>query len=289
MNSLFLALIASCCSSCSAFCFRKNVSFSNNSSSGYLVLFYFFSFFLSILLSPQIWNIPINLALFSMGVCVGLLNSTLMMFISKALRCGPSGLTYAFLNASAVFPGLILFFLLGNDFGFACSPLQLVGMSFVLCGLFFGAKKKLEEASPQFAKWLKYAFICFIIQIFALTCIQGRCIFSFPQTEDVWFMPGQFGASFTMQLILFLREKRSFEKNEIFFSSIGGLANFGSTGLLLLATKFALPFEKGIIFPCFAVTSMILSNLWANRIYKERFNYKTNALCSLGTFIAVLS
>ena len=48
--------------------------------------------------------------------------------------------------------------------------------------------------------------------------------------------------------------------------------------MLLLATKSALSFEKGILFPCFAVSAMILCNIWACKLYHEKFNYLTNVL-----------
>src|SRR5690606_26495300 len=106
------------------------------------------------------------------------------------------------------------------------------------------------------SKWLKYALACFIFQIFAITFIQARCIlfdydqvgglfsdFTLTEADDVWFMPGQFGASFIMQAVIFLRENKKFQKNEVIYGCLGGIANFSSTCLLLLATKIALPFE----------------------------------------------
>lgn len=225
-----------------------------------------------------------------------------MLLTAQALKKGPAGLTFAFQNASAIFPGLILFLLLGSDFGFSCSYFQLTGMVLVLLGLFLGAKKESANQSGASSKWLKYALACFIIQILALTFIQARCVlfgcgeisglfsdFTFTESDDVWFMPGQFGASFVMQTVIFLREDKRIQASEVIYGSLGGIANFSSTCLLLLATKFALPFEKGILFPCFAVASMILCNLWANRLYNEKFNLKTNALCSFGIFMAVSS
>lgn len=304
MGSLVFSLLAAGCTSLSSLFFRKNAdnSTAGCSPSGYLVLFYFFSFILSFLFSSDIWKVDINLIILAIGGCVGLLSSTLMLLTSRALKQGPAGLTFAFQNASAIFPGLILFLLLGSDFGFSCSYLQLAGMVLVLFGLFLGAKKESASQPQASSKWLKYALACFVVQILALTFIQARCIlfdcgqtgglfsdFTLTEADDVWFMPGQFGASFLMQAVIFLRENKSLQKSEVIYGCLGGIANFSSTCLLLLATKFALPFEKGILFPCFAVASMILCNIWANRLYNEKFNLKTNALCSFGIFMAVSS
>jgi hypothetical protein len=308
MNSLVFSFSAAGCTALSSLFFRKNTDHSKNAS-GYLIIFYLFSFLLSFVIYPDIWNVEINYVILTIGILVGILNSTLMVLTSRALKEGPPGLTYAFQNASAVFPGIILFVILGSNFGFSCSFLQLVGMGLVLLGLFLGAKKESSDQqtstttqSKTSSTWLKYALACFVVQILALTIIQARCIFfdssavsgvlaklSFSEAQDVWFMPGLFGASLLSQIILFLKEKKGFQKSEVLYGSLGGVANFASTSLLLLATKFATPLEKGILFPCFAVASMILCNLWANRLYGEKFNFKTNALCSFGIFMAAAS
>lgn len=304
MNSLVFSLLAAGCTSLSSLLFRKNADnpSPNHSANGYLVLFYLFSFLFSFFFSSEIWKVNVNLIILAIGGCVGLLNSTLMILTSQALKLGPAGLTFAFQNASAVFPGLILFLLLGSDFGFSCSYCQLAGMALVLCGLFLGAKKASANHPKASFIWLKYALICFFVQILALTFIQGRCVlfdcnetggifsdFTIKEAEDVWFMPGQFGVSFVIQTMMFLRENKNFQIKEVVYGSMGGTGNFLSTYLLLLATKLALPFEKGILFPCFAVASMILCNIWANRLYNETFNLKTNVLCTFGIFMAISS
>lgn len=301
MIALFFSLLAAGFTSLSSLFFRRNADnlATDGSPNGYLLLFYFISFILSFFFFPELLKFNINYTILIIGACVGFLNSILMLLTSRALKQGPAGLTFAFQNASAIFPGLILFSLLGSDFGFSCSYTQLVGMMLVLLGLFLGAKKEAPQAS---SRWLKYALACFSVQIFALTLIQARCLlfsssdatgffsdFTLSESDDIWFMPGQFGASFILQSILFLKENKKLQIKEILYGSLGGFTNFGSTGLLLLATKFALPFEKGILFPCFAVASMMLCNFWANRLYKEEFNVKTNALCSFGIFMAVAS
>ncbi len=304
MSSLVFSLLAACCSALSSLIFRKNndVSTTSGSPTGYLVLFYFLSFIISLLVFPAIWNGNVNYVVVALGLCVGILTSTLMVVTSRALQQGPAGLTFAFHNASAIFPSLILFVLLGSEFGFSYSYIQLAGMALVLYGLFLGAKNETAGRSQASARWLQLALGCFIIQILALTFIQARCLlydshaastfFSdapFTEADDIWFMPGMFGAAFVMQTVLFLHEKRRFQKSEVIYGCLGGVANFASTCLLLLATKYALPFEQAILFPCFAVGSMILCNVWSNRLYNEKFNLRTNALCSFGIFMAASS
>lgn len=296
MNGLILSLLAAGCTSLSSLFFRKNTdnSVPDRGVSGYLVFFYLFSLILALLFNPDIWKSSPNLLIVGIGVCVGLLASTLMLLTAEALKFGPAGLTFAFQNASAIFPGLILFLCLGSEFGYSCSYLQMAGMAIVLAGLFLGAKNDANQSSKPSPKWIKYALACFVIQIFVLTFIQARCILfhcegsiRITEMDDMWFMPGQFGSAFAMQLFIFLKREKKIRKSEFLFGSLGGIANFSSTTLLLVATKIALPLEKGILFPCFAVGSLILCNIWASRLYKENFNFKTNLLCSFGILMGI--
>lgn len=296
MNAITLSLLASVCAALSSLLFRKSCT-KNGSPSGYLILFYFCAFILSFLVYPEIWRSDFSPIFFSVGILVGILSTSMMLLTSQALKHGPAGLTYSFQNASAIFPGLILFLILGSSFGFSYTFLQFIGVLLVILGLFTGSKNNSSQELSN--KWLIYALACFAVQICALTLIQARCVlfdcsklghffaqFSFSEKEDIWFMPGQFGASCLMQLIYFLREKKRIEIRSACYGILGGVANFSSTLLLLLSTKWAMPFEKSILFPCFAVSTMILCNLWANRLYKEKFNFKANTLCSIGIFMA---
>lgn len=300
---MFFAFLAASCATLSNLFFRKNSDASETTANGYLVLFYLLSFLASFIFYPEVFFTPPSWTLILLGGCVGALNISLMLLTAKALQKGPSGLTFAFQNASAVFPGVLLFLLFGQEFGFEMSGLKWLGIGFVLTGLFLGTRdaSHSDSKASDSVKWLIYASAGFIVQVLALSFIQGRCLlfdcqknggvfsrFAVDEKFDVWFMPGLFGTALVLQLFLFLKERRRFKKSEFVLGSLGGLANFGSTGLLLLATKFALPFEKSILLPCFSVATLILCNGWANRLYKEKFNLLANFFCALGIFISVL-
>jgi hypothetical protein len=301
VNALVLSLSASLFTALSGLFFRVNSDKTTNRvPSIYLAVFYLCSLLCCFAFTPEIWNTPVNGIVLGVGASVGLLSSILMLLTSKALAKGPAAMTFAFQNASAIFPGLLLYLLLGSDFGYSCSYLQFFGMVIVLLGLYLGAKKEAAQLPKDSSEWLKYALGCFIVQILALTFIQGRCVlfdakdagalfsdFTVSSTEDVWFMPGLFGTGFLAQLAVSLKAKPSVRMREVALGSLGGIANFLSNLLLLWATMSARPFEQSILFPIFAVSSMVLCNLWANRLYQESFNYKTNALCAFGIFLAV--
>lgn len=303
MKSLMFSSFAAGCAASANLFFRKNVSSSTEtySPSGYLLLFYLFSFISSLIFYPDIWTTHLNIMVVIIGISVGILNVALMFLTSQALKKGPAGMTFAFQNASAVFPGLLLFVVFGTEFGYSYSFPKLLGMLLVISGLIVGAKNQSSGITKASFKWLVYAIACFSVQVFALTLIQGRCVLfkcehaegllsmlAVKEIEDAWFMPWQFGAAFFLQLIVFLYEKRPIRNYEAYFGLLAGVANFASTGLLLLATKSALPFEQALILPIFAVFTIILCGLWAKWLYGERFNLFSILLCGAGICIAML-
>ncbi|MBS4168464.1 hypothetical protein [Parachlamydia sp. AcF125] len=300
MNALVISFIASAFSALSNLFFRKNtVDSQQGSPSGFLVLFYLIAFLTALFFYPSIWSSPLNFAILAIGGSVGVLNIALMHLTSRALKYGPAGLTFAFQNSGAIFPGFLLFLIFGTSCGYSCSIFQLLGMLCVVGGLFIGARKESSHSAKNSSKWLIYALGCFAVQILALTLIQGRSIlfqqdegpvsfFSANEMDDMWFMPAQFGTAFILQFALFLREKRPFNQAEVIYGCLSGIANFAATCLILFATRLALPFEKSMLFPCFSVGTFLLCNMWAKKLYKEDFNFLANGLCGLGIFMGIL-
>lgn len=304
MNTFIFSILASCCAAFSNLLFRKNSQLSQDFSNtnNYLIYYYLISFLLSFLLFPNVLNGNLNCVMLGIGACVGILNVFLMFLISRALQQGPAGLTYAFQNTSAVFPGMLLFLLFGSEYGFTYSYQQLVGILLVVYGLFLGARNEANTQSASTSKWLKYAIVCLTIQILALTLIQARCVLfdlnpsevhsslcPFASNNDVSFMLGQFGTAFSIQILYLLYKKRSLDANKgMLFGTLGGLTNFVGTFLLLLATKWALPFEKALLFPCFAVATIILCKVWAKYLYEEKFNLVSNVTCASGILLGLI-
>ena len=283
--------------------FRKNTSLAPGAGSHFYILnFYAGSLLLSLAVYPHLWETPVNWVVVCIGGCVGALNVLLMTMVATALRTGPSGLTFAFQNASAVFPGAILYLLFGADFGFSCSYYQLAGIALVIYGLFIGTQKSSQTTSAFLSKWLVYALLCGVLQTLAFTMVQGRCILfeqdklvgifsscAIQEGDDAWFMPAQFGMSFCLQAIIALRQANKIHPANIVYGLTSGLSNGTCTFLILLATKLAPPSLKVVLFPCFAGLVIILCNLWANRLFKEHFNLKTNILCAAGIMLGILS
>jgi hypothetical protein len=297
MNALIFSIFAAIFAAGANLFFRKSGDASAKKDYNlYLLMLYLTSLIIACLLIPYKGWPEFNPVLFSIGAFVGILNMGMMWMTSKALQRGPSGLTFAFQNASAIFPGILLFGLFGPLFGFSISFIQCVGMGIVLWGLFYG------QGKGQWEGWLKFALGSFILQIGTLTVIHWRCLlfnqnipshglipWNFAECDDAWFLPGQFIVAFLLQLGMVLKEgKREWMGRELIYGLSWGVLNGLNSLCLLVATRIALPYEKGLIFPFFAIFTMILCNSWANRIYRERFNFGSNALCSLGILIASL-
>lgn len=301
MKGITFSILAAGCSASSSLCLRKKAAFPAISMPGFLAVYYLISLLLSIVISPDIWSTPFSPMMFLMGTMVGICNIILLQLTERALQNGPAGLTFAFQSASSVFPGIILFLIFGHDWGFSYSWNQLIGVFLVILGLFLGARSRTSNGEKASLAWLAYASAAFAIQILALSLIQGRCIlfdcnqvqgfmsnFGVTQAADVWFMPGLFGSGFIIQLAVFCKQSKPIEKKAAIFGSLAGIANFGSTCLLMLATKHALPVEKGILFPFFAVAAIIFCSIWAKFLYSEKFNVKAILACIAGVFIGSL-
>ena len=301
MKSIALVCVAAGSASLSNYFIRKN-SVANYSTNAYLLCYYVISFVVACLIFPEVFTMAVNPLMLAIGGIVGVLNILLMYLTTRALERGPAGLTFAFQNGGAIFPVLILFLVFGEAFGFTIVPIQIIGMGLVIAGLWLGSKNQ-TPASSSFTKgWFKYALGCFFLQMFTLTLFHWRCLLfscnlqehiliptTISESADAWFMPGFFGVATILQALIFLKEKRWIKSKEILYGSIGGASNGVSTFLIITATKIALPIEKSILFPCFAVAVIIFCSAWGYKVYGERINLAASATCALGIIVAALA
>ncbi|MDP1880683.1 MAG: hypothetical protein Q8K60_07065 [Parachlamydiaceae bacterium] len=308
MNLILIVFGAACFASLANFFFRKN-STTSKSVNRYMCVQYLFSFIVSVLFE-NFKEVPINFTMIGIGMVVGFCNVLLMILMSYALKKGPTGPIFAFQNASAMFPGLLLFISFGPVYGFNVTVLQIFGIGIVALGLCCFARNSRDAGeNTRLSQWIPYALACFFIQIIALTLIQWRSLLFLDHYEhlllpttvnmnaDIWFLPGFFGSAFILQILLlaFERKKQQLEKfsseqpfREMTLGLFGGIANGFSTLFLAFATKNALPFEKVMLFPCFAVFVIVLCSAWAWAIYKEKFDFTSNMVCSIGIMIGKL-
>lgn len=299
MFAITMTALAASFASLTNFFFRKGSDY-HASTNAYLFFYFLSSFLIAISLHPQIFSMTWNPTITLIGGIAGLLNLGLLHVIFKALKHGPSGLTFAFQNAGSVFPNLILFGLFGPSFGFLVTYSQIAGMCLVLLGLYFGGKQSNGGNHVGLTgNWYKYAAACFLLQMLVFTLFQWRCLLycttlphilipsKFAEAEDAWFLPGFFGLALLLQGFLLWREKKP-RISEVVCGGCAGLANGTSSFFLLLAIQWAAPVEKGIVFPLFAVLVIIICSLWSKKLYGENINKTALSLCSLGIFVSSL-
>lgn len=300
-SPLTFSVLAGGCSALANLSMRKNSSY-HSTSSGFLLVNFMISLLIVMAINPKIWSIPFSFKMTVIGFCAGLAIALLMLIVAQALNKGPAGLTFAFFNAGSIFPNVILFLLFGKEFGFSITPLQVVGMALVIGGLFLATNMKSETHHHISIPWLGYALGCFVLQASILAVFQWRCLsFSsdithllIPQglteRDDIWFMPGVFAGASLLQAIIFLKEMRLFSKTEASFGLLSGIANSIATTLLLWATKWpASSSETALIFPFFTVILFLSCNIWAYKLYHERFHIMANLLCCVGIMIGYIA
>ncbi len=304
--AIIFVLLAGIFGSIVNYCFRKNFE-KQTSAKGYLALYFIFSFAISFLFNSGLSFDSFSMVMSSVGVLAGSLNLLMMLFVAVALRIGPSGVTFAFQNSAAIFPTLFLFLLFGRSYGFDLTTASMIGFTCLLIGLFLSARKTSQGSTnalhkKSFTQWIILAISVFLIQGLILSIFQWRTLLLCPQAnphvlipwscsklEDSWFMPAFFLIPALFQTISFwLSERRWFTKRELMLGTAAGLFNGSGTFCLLLATKFAGPEARMILFPLFAVTVILLCNLWSKYFYREPIEWTGLTLCLAGVFIAAL-
>ena len=105
-----------------------------------------------------------------------------------------------------------------------------------------------------------------------------------------WFVPFVFATALGMHTVMFLSsEKRIPDKQEMKWGVLGGLFNGFRAFLYFYAIETATLNETGFIFAVFSISTITACNLWGQWLYNEQVNWKANAVCLLGIFIASLS
>lgn len=302
MIVFILVFIASLCGSTVNFLLRKNLD-KGGTASGYMVVHFTLSLITALVMTSSFdLSREGALQMLIVGGITGILASMVMVFTSKALACGPSGLTFSFQNGSTVLPAFLLFGIFGYEYNFSISLGLVIGICLVLLGLFWAAYRAGHTGERISNKWKVYAIAMLLTQAVTLAMFQWRCLltdFSLPYhplipfkclpENDALFMPGMFIAASLFQLSSFVfKERRLLKMPELLCGGIGGLANACSTICLLTASSWATASEKGILFPAFAISVIIICNLWGQKLYGEKVHWLANGVCASGILIAAL-
>ncbi len=238
----------------------------------------------------------INGPVIAFGLFTGVVLSSLLFFLGKALEKGPPGLTFSILSAGAVFPGLVMAAFLGEKYGYPYTPWHGLGSLFVLIGLFWAGRTTADRTAERSRIWVGLVTTMFFLHILLLLLYQGRGalishreLISFISAEQMgswWFVPMMYVGSVAVQLSVCLKtERRRPYRLEWIYGFLGGISNCLCTFFLLHGTEIAVGLENAILFPLYSIGTILFSNLWGQRLYKENVNWRACQLCAVGILL----
>ena len=294
--AIFLVLLAGAFVALSNLFMRKSID-SGGTTKGFLVFQMLASFVISLFLEPIrtgnfSWNAPVA----TMGILAGLLLAFMLISLGKALEKGPPGFTFSILCSSTVMPAVVMALL----FDFAYTPWHAAGSLLVLGGLFWAGKGLL--AMQDLKRWIFFSASMFVLHVALLVLFQYRALllslahpeeiaslFTAEKLKSGWFLPLMFLSSGIVQLYVFLTtEKRKPSFKEVLYGILGGNVNGIGTFFLVIATQTATALESALIFPMYSVATIVLSNFWGERLYKERVNWRACQVCAIGLIIGLV-
>jgi drug/metabolite transporter (DMT)-like permease len=265
---------------------RKSVD-AGGTTKTYLSLQLTICFFIAIVLGPVRTNsYSINGPTVCIGLFAGVVLIGLLSCLGKALERGPPGLTFSILSAAAVFPGLVMAIFFGSAHGFYYTPWHAVGSIFVLIGLFWAgraASDREPQQNPKSRAWLLLVMTMFFLHIMLLLIYQGKGLPPFEQVGSEWFVPMMYLAAVIIQMGVFLKTERRWPfALEWVYGIAGAVCNSLCTFFLLHGAETAEGLENCIIFPIYSIGTIVFSNLWGQRLYGEKINWRACQVCALG-------
>ncbi len=299
--AILLMIFAASCVALSNLFMRKSID-EGGTTKGFLVFQMAMAFVVALLLNPvKTGNYSINLPIVIFGLISGIVLSFMLFFLGRSLEKGPSGLSFSILNAATVMPGIVMASLFGILYGFPYTAWHGIGSLIVLFGLFL-AGKGLQVWHDR-KRWMIFASVMFSLHILILVLFQWRALllnlpdpqeitsfFTAEQIKSQWFSPMMFLAAFLVQLLFFIRhEKRSPRLKEASFGIIGGVMNGLCTYFMIWSTEVAGPLENAVIFPIFSVMGIFLSNLWSQKLYQEKVDWRACQFCAAGLVIGTVN
>ena len=118
-------------------CIRQNID-EKGSSKAFFTFYLFFTCFVTILLHPVRtssygWNMQVIFIGFLAGISLG----AMKLMLGKALKKGPSSLTFAAVNSASVMPVIVIVLISGKIIDYKLSYADFLGSILVIIGLFW--------------------------------------------------------------------------------------------------------------------------------------------------------
>lgn len=299
--AIILMVFAAFCVAVSNLFMRKSID-QGGTTKGFLIFQMAMAFMVAFLLNPvRTGNYSINSSIVLLGLLAGLILAFMLFFLGRSLEKGPAGLTFSVLNAATVMPGIVMASVFGALYGFPYTAWHAAGSLIVLFGLFL-AGKGLQGLQDR-KRWIVFAFAMFSLHILILILFQWRALllnlpnpqelssfFTAEQIKSQWFSPIMFLAAFVAQVLFFIFYERRWPKaKEASYGVIGGVMNGLCTYLMIWSTEVAGPLENAVIFPVFSVMGIVLSNLWSQKLYQEKVDWRACQFCASGLVIGTVN
>jgi hypothetical protein len=298
--AIFFVLLSGAFVALSNLMMRKSID-QGGTTKGFLVFMMMTACLSAVLLEPvRSGNYAFSFSVFVLGTVAGIVLVSMLFFLGKALEKGPPGFTFSLLSSSTVMPAILMAAFFGADFGFPYTFWHGLGSLLVVAGIFWAGRG--TSGMQDRNQWILLCAAMFILHVVLLGLFQWRSLLlNFPHPEQittlfpaseiqsVWFLPIMFFVAGLIQLVIFsVSEKRRLRSKEALFGILGGAINGTGTFFLVCATGAASPLENAIVFPLYSVAIIALSNLWGQKLYQERVNWKACQLCMFGIMIGMV-
>jgi hypothetical protein len=290
LSSIFIAF--------SNLCIRKSIDAEQSAGDPYLlyrllisgIVTGLFAFFYSTAFS-------FNPLMILLGTIAGVLLGLLMWLTGRALKHGSPGLSFAIINGACVMPPLIMALFFGAAYGHEITLRHVIGALCVMIGLFWAS----WERSSINVMWLFLISSTFFVHTLYLTFFQWRALTLNPNLPPNTLIPFHTNpaSADTFVLVMYItagllqyilpsshRTMITAPWSFIAFGVIGGIVNgFGGFAMIKATEIASYSWEKALIFPLYVVCLILLCNIWASILYREKINWYANLVCFVGILI----
>lgn len=296
----FSVILAAACAAASNLFMRRSID-AGGTARAFLVIQMSIAFLLSLLIGPvKNGAYEINGPIATLGLTAGFILALMLIALGKALEKGPPGLTFSILSGATVFPAIVMATLFGAAFGFLYTAWHGIGSLLVLGGLFW-AGRGLQGLQDR-KLWVIFSVLMFSCHVLLLVIFQWRALllnlphpeelvsfFTAEQVKSLWFTPMLYLSAAAVQMWVYLRNETRMPYSKEWSNGIGGgIANGLCTFFLIQGTELATGLENAIIFPLFSIGTIVLSNLWSERLYQEKVNWRAAQICALGLLVGTV-
>ncbi|MBN4067422.1 hypothetical protein JYU14_05000 [Simkania negevensis] len=298
--ALYLILISAVAAAIQNLFMRRSVD-SEGSTHIYVPVQLFMSLLIVTYLNPvRSHSYTFDWRTVAVGLVMGLVLGLMMWSLGQAVKYGASALTFASLNSSSVLPSIVMACLFGAVFGHGYQWWNALGSAFVVIGIFWSSLS--SEKSKSWPFWVFFTVLASLSFVFFSSMMQWRVLlsthvaqksfllpFSLDPAKAAWFIPAIFFSATLFQLVILAFVKvGAVSKRTVVYGVFGGIANGLSMFFMVFATERAQAWENAMLFPIFSISVIVLSNLWAKFLYREKIVWIPSAMCIAGLFVGTV-